>query len=95
MSRWLIILWTCLFDHGLVLDHLRAVILPLQPEGHIDQPIITGTSTSGPITAAKACAGVDAKHRHCHGNRQLEVVAGSGEGQGGGLAIIGADGAGP
>ena len=55
------------------------------------RPIITGTSTSGPITAAKACAGVEAKDRHRHGDGQLKVVAGGGEGQGGGLLVIRAD----
>ena len=42
-------------------------------------PIITGTSTSGPITAANAAPAVDAEDRHRHSNRQFKVVAGSSE----------------
>ena len=55
------------------------------------RPIITGTSTSGPITAAKAAPVVDPEHGHRHGNGQLEVVAGGRERKRGRLGVVGPD----
>ena len=57
----------------------------------LTRPISTGTSTSGPMTAAKASPEFEAEHGDRDGDGEFEVVARRREGEGRGLGVVGAD----
>ena len=56
-------------------------IMTLKVERHIDQRNHHRHLHQRPDDRREGGAGVDAKYRHCHRNRQFEVVAGGGEGR--------------
>src|SRR5665647_2010786 len=74
--------------HGFV-GH--APVLAAHPQGHVDQADKDGHLHERPDDGREGDAGADAEHGHAHGDCQLEVVAGGGERQRGGLGVVGAD----
>lgn len=67
-------------------------ITPLEPERHIHQTEHHLHLDQGVDDRCELHTGTDTENRHSDGDCQLEVVAGCGERQCCGLAVIGADG---
>ena len=55
-----------------------------EPEGQVDQPDHHRHFHQRTDDGGESLPGVDAEHCHRDGNGQLKIVAGSGEGEGGG-----------
>lgn len=71
-------------------DRIRK-ILSLEPECHIDQADQHRHFHQRADYRSKSLPGVDAEHRHRHGNGKLEIIGGRREAQRGGLFIGGPD----
>ena len=71
-----------------VSDGPLSVIAPPEIEGHVHQADQDRHLNEGADNRRESLAGVDAEDRHGHGDRQLEVVAGGGEGQGRRLCVV-------
>lgn len=71
--------------------HLVGKILFLEVERQVHQADEHRHLHQRSDDRGKCLAGVQSEHRDGHGDCQLEVVAGRGEGQGGGLGIIRSD----
>src|SRR5665648_694751 len=70
---------------------LGSEVASLEPEGNVDQADHHWHFHQGTDNRGKGRPGVDAADRHRHGDGELKVIAGGGEGQGSGFTVVGPD----